>query len=83
MFHNHCLIPKNVHGWLLILISILGPHEIDKGLGLLVLLVVMGVRVVGRADVLHAVDAAAFGAASKGAFAIHLFFLGIKFDFLT
>lgn len=33
---------------------------------------VMRVRVVGRSDVFHAVDAAAFGAAFDGAFAGHL-----------
>ena len=34
---------------------------------------VVRVRVVGRSDVLHTVDAAAFGAAFDGAVAIHLF----------
>lgn len=35
------------------------------------------VRVVGRADVFHAVDATAFGAAFDGAVARHLF-LGVR-----
>ena len=39
-----------------------------------VLVVVVGVRVVGRANVLHAVDAAALGAAFDGAGAGHLSF---------
>lgn len=58
---------------------VLGPHEVDKRLGLLVVVrrvavvvVVVRVRVVGRADVLHAVDAAALGAAFHGAGAGHL-----------
>ena len=64
---------------------VLGPHVIGKRLWFLVsvrrvavLVVVRVVRVVRRADVLHAVDAAAFGAAFDGAVAGHLFvcFLG-------
>ena len=60
---------------------ILGPHVIRKRLGLLVsvvlVAVVVRVRVVGRANVFHAVDAAAFGAAFDGAFAGHLVFFGV------
>lgn len=60
---------------------ILGPHIIRKRLGLLVIVrpvavllavAVVRVRVVGRADVLHAVDAAALGAAFDGAVAGHI-----------
>ena len=39
----------------------------------LVAVSVVGVRVVGRSDVFHAVDAAALGAAFDGAVAGHLF----------
>ena len=60
---------------------VLWPHEIRHRLWLLVivrrvavLVVVVGVRVVGRANVLHAVDAAALGAAFDGAGAGHLSF---------
>ena len=56
---------------------ILGPHVVGKRLWFLVAMVlfavaVMRVRVVGRPDVLHAVDGAAFGAAFDGAVARHL-----------
>ena len=57
---------------------VLGPHEVGKRLRLLVVVrrvavvVVVRVRVVGRSDVLHAVDAAAFAAAFDGAGAGHL-----------
>ena len=57
---------------------ILWPHKIRKRLRLLVVvravavLLVVRVRVVRRADVLHAVDAAALGAAFDGAAAGHL-----------
>ena len=61
---------------------ILGPDEVGERLGLLVVVRAVGVllavavvrvRVVGRADVLHAVDAAALRAALDGAVAGHLF----------
>ena len=57
---------------------VLGPHIIRKRLRLLVTMrrvavPAVRVRVVGGADVLHAVDAAAFGAAFDGAVAVHLF----------
>lgn len=55
---------------------VLGPHEIRHRLRFLVVVrrvaVVVGVRVVGGPDVLHAVDAAALGAAFDGAGAGHL-----------
>lgn len=57
---------------------ILWPHKIRKRLRLLVVvravavLLVVRVRVVRRADVLHAVDAAALGAAFDGAAAGHI-----------
>ena len=56
---------------------ILGPHVVGKRLWLLVAMVlfavaVMRVRVIGRSDVFHAVDGAAFGAAFDGAVAGHL-----------
>lgn len=61
--------------------SILRPHKIRKRLrfhiivravAMLFAVSVMRVRVVGRADVFHAVDATAFGAAFDGAVARHL-----------
>lgn len=64
---------------------ILGPHEIRKRLWFLIIVCavamlfavsVVGVRVVGRADVFHAVDATAFGAAFDGAVARHLLLRG-------
>ena len=67
--------------------SILGPHEIRKRLRFLILMMrvvamlftvsVMRVRVVGRADVFHAVGATAFRAALDGAFAGHLLLGGV------